>query len=52
MDSEDSKILQGENRAKLEAALPEYIRGRRWFGGKARRIDIRTTRGGDAAHKR
>jgi len=34
----DSLILQGENRTKLEAALPEYIRGRRWFGGKARRM--------------
>jgi trehalose synthase-fused probable maltokinase len=38
VDTEDSKILQGENRAKLEAALPDYIRGRRWFGGKARRM--------------
>src|SRR5438105_14574658 len=31
-------ILQGEVRAAIEAALPEYLLGRRWFGGKARTI--------------
>jgi trehalose synthase-fused probable maltokinase len=27
-----------ENTRALEAVLPDYIRGRRWFGGKARRL--------------
>src|SRR2546423_15317705 len=31
-------ILQGEVRAAIERALPEYMLGRRWFGGKARTI--------------
>ncbi|MFN2432447.1 MAG: maltose alpha-D-glucosyltransferase [Gemmatimonadota bacterium] len=30
--------LEGEARATLEAALPRHLRGRRWFGGKARAI--------------
>lgn len=30
--------LEGENRATLEALLPDYLRSCRWFGGKARDI--------------
>jgi len=30
--------LSGKQAAKLEEALPAYLGGRRWFGGKARRI--------------
>jgi maltose alpha-D-glucosyltransferase / alpha-amylase len=29
-------IFQEEARSALEALLPEYLKGRRWFGGKAR----------------
>jgi maltose alpha-D-glucosyltransferase / alpha-amylase len=32
------RVLHDENRPALEEALPGYLRGRRWFGGKARRI--------------
>jgi trehalose synthase-fused probable maltokinase len=32
------RLFDGEARKQLEAALPEYIRGRRWFGGKARNV--------------
>ncbi|ABS27266.1 1,4-alpha-glucan branching protein GlgB [Anaeromyxobacter sp. Fw109-5] len=32
------ELLHGPGRAGLEAALPPYLVGRRWFGGKARRI--------------
>jgi maltose alpha-D-glucosyltransferase / alpha-amylase len=31
-------LLKGDDRALLEAILADYIRPRRWFGGKARRI--------------
>jgi maltose alpha-D-glucosyltransferase/alpha-amylase len=31
-------VLQGKARAGLEAILPEYLRTRRWFGGKSRTI--------------
>jgi len=31
-------LLTGRARAQLEALLPDYIRSRRWFGGKARTI--------------
>jgi maltose alpha-D-glucosyltransferase/alpha-amylase len=31
-------IFQGKAKAALEALLPDYLRGRRWFGGKARTI--------------
>src|SRR5690606_24309313 len=31
-------VLDGPERARLEAALPGFLAGRRWFGGKARTI--------------
>ncbi len=31
-------VLQGRARATLERLLPDFLRTRRWFGGKARRI--------------
>lgn len=31
-------LFQGGAKADLEALLPDYLRGRRWFGGKARAI--------------
>jgi maltose alpha-D-glucosyltransferase/alpha-amylase len=31
-------VFEGRAREKLEEALPAYLRSRRWFGGKARRI--------------
>src|SRR5262249_26844888 len=31
-------IFQEESRPALEAALPNYLKGRRWFGGKARSL--------------
>jgi 1,4-alpha-glucan branching enzyme len=31
--------LDGDARVRLEAALPHFLAGRRWFGGKARGID-------------
>jgi maltose alpha-D-glucosyltransferase/alpha-amylase len=31
-------VLQNRHKADLEALLPDYIRSRRWFGGKARTI--------------
>src|SRR6476619_949883 len=37
-ESHNIDILQGEARAAIEAALPGYLLGRRWFGGKARTI--------------
>jgi maltose alpha-D-glucosyltransferase/alpha-amylase len=33
-------ILQEEQRSRLEACLPSYIRERRWFGGKTREIKL------------
>jgi maltose alpha-D-glucosyltransferase/alpha-amylase len=32
------KVIRGDARAQLENVLPNYIRGRRWFGGKSRVI--------------
>jgi maltose alpha-D-glucosyltransferase/alpha-amylase len=32
------EVFREDNRAALEAILPDYIRERRWFGGKARSI--------------
>jgi maltose alpha-D-glucosyltransferase/alpha-amylase len=32
------EVLSGESRVQLEAVLPTYLRGRRWFGGKSREI--------------
>ncbi len=32
------RVLRGRAKAALEGVLPDYIRARRWFGGKARRI--------------
>jgi maltose alpha-D-glucosyltransferase/alpha-amylase len=37
-------ILAGKARAALEEILPEYLRTRRWFGGKARHIKAATIR--------
>ena len=31
-------VFQGESKAALEGMLPDYMRARRWFGGKARTI--------------
>lgn len=31
-------LFQGRTKADLETLLPDYLRGRRWFGGKARTI--------------
>jgi len=31
-------VLRGRGRSALEEVLPEFLRSRRWFGGKARRI--------------
>ena len=39
-------VLTDEGRAELERILPAYIGGRRWFGGKSRRL--RAVRIGDA----
>jgi 1,4-alpha-glucan branching enzyme len=50
-------VLEGEARARLEAALPRFLAGRRWFGGKARTIarvellDAAPLGDGDAAHR-
>jgi maltose alpha-D-glucosyltransferase / alpha-amylase len=33
-----SSLVVGDDRPALNALLPDYIRPRRWFGGKARRI--------------
>jgi maltose alpha-D-glucosyltransferase/alpha-amylase len=32
------RVFEGRTRASLEALLPRFLRSRRWFGGKARRI--------------
>jgi maltose alpha-D-glucosyltransferase / alpha-amylase len=31
-------LFQGRTKSDLETLLPDYLRGRRWFGGKARTI--------------
>jgi maltose alpha-D-glucosyltransferase/alpha-amylase len=37
--SEDwHELLEGRGKAALEALLPQYISGQRWFGGKARSL--------------
>ncbi|HKI99732.1 MAG TPA: putative maltokinase, partial [bacterium] len=33
-----TRVLQGKAGAALEALLPDYLRGQRWFGGKARTV--------------
>lgn len=38
LDTSWEEVFQEDNRAALEAILPDYIRARRWFGGKARTI--------------
>jgi maltose alpha-D-glucosyltransferase/alpha-amylase len=46
-------LLEGEGREELASILPGYLRPRRWFGGKARRIrkatvvDVLNARGGE-----
>lgn len=32
------ELLEGRGSAALNAVLPDYLRGRRWFGGKARTV--------------
>ena len=32
------ELFQGRSRAGLEALLPDYLKSRRWFGGKARQM--------------
>jgi maltose alpha-D-glucosyltransferase/alpha-amylase len=32
------KLVEGDERARLEALLPSMLRARRWFGGKSRHI--------------
>src|SRR4029079_4559732 len=32
------EIMIGDERARLEACLPSYLKDRRWFGGKSREI--------------
>ncbi len=32
------RVLSGKTAGKIEDALPAYLGGRRWFGGKARRV--------------
>jgi maltose alpha-D-glucosyltransferase/alpha-amylase len=51
------KVFTNTARDALEEALPEYLKQRRWFGGKARKIrrteitqDFRVTYGEKAAH--
>ena len=31
-------LFSGDNKNAFEAVLPDYLRARRWFGGKARTI--------------
>jgi trehalose synthase-fused probable maltokinase len=38
VDNHAAMPLEGEHRAALTLILPDYIRGRRWFGGKARQL--------------
>ncbi|MFH1801174.1 MAG: maltose alpha-D-glucosyltransferase [Candidatus Omnitrophota bacterium] len=33
-----SRVLKGDGKTQLETLLPDYIKNRRWFGGKARKI--------------
>ena len=32
------EVLSGDDRGKLEACLPDYMKTRRWFGGKGREV--------------
>ncbi|MFW5947185.1 MAG: maltose alpha-D-glucosyltransferase [Gemmatimonadota bacterium] len=43
-------LLHGDDREALEAVLPDHLRRRRWFGGKARQI--RRVRLEDVVHAR
>jgi maltose alpha-D-glucosyltransferase / alpha-amylase len=36
------ELLAGRSKARLEAVLPDYLRPRRWFGGKARQVQAMT----------
>ncbi len=36
------ELLTGRGKSRLEAVLPDYMRGRRWFSGKARTIQNAT----------
>ena len=38
VDDSWEKVFQGKARAALEELLPDYLKARRWFGGKARTI--------------
>jgi maltose alpha-D-glucosyltransferase/alpha-amylase len=38
VDGAWERIFQGRSKAALESLLAEHLRGRRWFGGKARHI--------------
>jgi trehalose synthase-fused probable maltokinase len=38
LSTEEKSLFEGTNRTQLEAALPGYVLGRRWFGGKARHV--------------
>ncbi len=39
VDSQWQTLLEPPQRAALEQILPDYVRARRWFGGKARTIE-------------
>ena len=43
------EVFADANRGRSRAALTRYIRGRRWFGGKARTIDVRCDASRDSA---
>jgi len=36
------ELLEGRGKVRLEAVLPDYLRVRRWFGGKARQLQATT----------
>lgn len=38
MQNQNHNLFDGANKQAFEAALPEYLLARRWFGGKARNI--------------
>jgi maltose alpha-D-glucosyltransferase/alpha-amylase len=40
VDGEWTRVFEGRPKARLEAILREAIRSRRWFGGKARTIQL------------
>ncbi len=39
VDGSWENILDGRARVRLESRLPAYLKGKRWFGGKAQSID-------------